>query len=501
MARPYSVMTEPVIPVAFLNGSLAKLGIRETLIRAHEIRDLQCLSPLENYALFRLMIAFATDILRPERRDDRRRLLEVGRFDAETVDAYIAACETNGPRFDLFDARHPFMQSAYDAEIDGKAIKPVAALSISLPSGNNHMFLDHRSESTPVMLPDEAFRAMLTLYVFCTAGAQGYPSGVNNTPPVYHRVIGNTLYESIILNMSSSREHASLEDGYDDLPWKNNRGVTPKEEFADVTYLAALTWQPRRICLLPEADGTVRKTALQQGKNFRGNDLWRDPHVAYRCGKKGDWNSVKPQQGRALWRDVGALLADSGSKHYRPPMSVSDAAEILEDNTAPLNIQQIGLMTNQASYVGWVEDRLSLPACILEDDFLAMIIRGDTETVEAIQSILVRSINTRYGHEAKQDISLAEQARLSFLAQMHDVLFNFSIPDVYGFRNSATEDDLRRHMELYHSHLEKALRSTLREVVQTSGSTSRDLQMQVETQREIMNRFRKYITEKEEQYE
>lgn len=214
MHKPYSVMIEPVIPVVFSDGRLSEIGIREVFLQAHKIADLQCQSPLEEYAVFRLLVAIAMDMFRPKRWLDRQELLEAGRFDQETVDAYIADCEKDGPRFDLFDPVHPFMQTAYDPEIDEKAIKPVATLSVSLPSGNNHVFLDHRMESVPVMTPAEAFRAMITLYLFCTPGAQEYPSGVNNTPPVYNRILGESLFSTIILNMVSSKEMPQLETNY-----------------------------------------------------------------------------------------------------------------------------------------------------------------------------------------------------------------------------------------------------------------------------------------------
>ncbi len=498
--QSYSVMTDPVIPVLMLDGSQREIGIREVFERAHEIADLQCPSPLENYAVFRLLVAIAMDMLRPERWMDRLNMLEAGHFDSSAVDAYIAACEADGPRFDLFDKKHPFMQAAFDPETDDKAVKPIAALSVSLPSGNNHVFWDHRPEAVPVMTPAEAFRSMISLYVFCTAAAQGYPSGVNNTPPVYNRIIGCNLYESMILNMISVRECAAIEYGSAP-PWRTQSTVIPKQEIAEVSLLDAFTWQPRRLCLLRDPDGMVRKAALQQGKNFRGNQLWRDPHVAYRLSKSGDWLSVKPQAGRALWRDIGSLLADSASEHYHPPLTVSQAGEALSQTGKPIQIRQIGVITNQASYVSWIEDQLSIPVYLLNDDYLASVIRDNVETVEAVQSILAQVINRHYCHDSKHSSDLAEQARLSFLSEMHDVLFGFCIPNVYQISDSETADALKEYLVKFHHMTEDAIRRTFREVVNVSGTSATDLRLQVESQREVVNKFRKIAAEKEERYE
>lgn len=499
--QPYSVMKDPVIPVMLLNGSQAEMGIREIFLRAHEIEDLQCQTPLEQYAVFRLLTAIAMDMLHPERWSDRQALLEEGSFNPGTVDAYISECEKDYPCFDLFDPEHPFMQTAYAEETDGKAIKPVAVLSTSLPSGNNHIFLDHRMESVPVMTPAEAFRSMITLYVFCTAGAQGYPSGVNNTPPVYNIVIGHTLYETIVLNMVSIKEYPEINYGTGTVPWRMKSAVIPKKEFAEITLLEGMTWQPRRLCLLCSDDGLVRQVALQQGHNFRGNNLWRDPHVAYRLNKSGDWGSVKPQNGRALWRDISSLLADSAKAHYYPPLAVSRAADVLELTDIPLNVRQVGVVTNQASYISWVEDQLSIPEYLLKSDLLSSVIREDTELTESTQNILAQAVNKNYCSDPKRSTSdLAEQARLRFLAEMHDILFGFCIPSLYQFRAVQTSEALKEHIIQFHQRTEDAIRHTFREVVAPSCASARQLQLEVETQREVINKFRKIKTEREEVY-
>ena len=500
MHHPYSVMSEPVIPVLLNDGQPAKLGIRDVLVHADRILDLQCASPLEQYAVFRLLVAITTDLTRPNRWLDRQALLENRSFSAADVDAYIADCEAEGPRFDLFDAHHPFMQAPFNPVSDEKAIKPVAGLSVSLPSGNNHIFLDHRPEDVPFMTPDEAFRALLTLYVFCTAAAQGYPSGVNNTPPVYSRILGHTLYESLILNMISTREHPGISDGYDKLPWRSDAPIIPKQEFVSIDFLEGLTWQPRRVTLFRDEDGYVRKVALQQGKNFKGNDLWRDPHVAYRLDKKNQWLSIKPQSGRSLWRDLGAMLADTANVSYRPPLTVSRAVDVLDLPSPVVLVHQVGVITNQASYVNWVEERLSVPACLLTDDLLASIIREDIEAAEYAQHLLAQSVTHQYSHDRKQTITLAEQARLAFLHEAHSILFSFCIPNILLLRDSLTPEALQMHFSHFFSALKQALLNVLRDVVQASGSSSRDLLLQAETQRELMNRFAQYVQEREERH-
>ena len=160
-------------------------------MEAHHIKDISGSNPLERYAILRLLIAFAMDMLHPETSYDRMDLLQTGHFDADSLDKYIRECEKDGPRFDLFDPDHPFLQSKYDEAMDSKAKKPIATILHALPSGNNHIFIDHRlADSHSISIPD-AFHALCAAYVFCVSGTAG-PSSVNNTPPLYTVMIGGT---------------------------------------------------------------------------------------------------------------------------------------------------------------------------------------------------------------------------------------------------------------------------------------------------------------------
>ena len=493
----YSVLYEKVIPVLMTDGTRASFGIHDTFLRAHEIRSIDCDSPLERYALLRLLVAFAMDMLHPVSWEDRQDLLSEGAFDPDILDEYIALCEEDGPRFDLFDPVHPFLQSAYDAKLDEKAVKSIANLSITVPSGNNHVFWDHRPEDEAAMAPDAAFRALLAMYVFCTAGAQGYPSGINNTPPVYSCLTGDSLFSTIILNMAARKECAPLEYGEEIVPWRQGKEVIPKEETVSVSMLEALTWQPRRITLLPEPDGKVRRIAFQQGRNFRGNDLWSDPHVSYRYNPKGGWFSVKPQPGRALWRDLGTLISDKSGLKNKPPLVIRQAPRVLDDEDGILWVHSVGLVTNNAAYVEWMEDELSVPAAFLTDDDLAILLRDDVERSETMEKGLNRAINTYFSSDKKHSDTLAEQARLYYLSLMHDVIFGRAIPDLLAMRGEVGRTSQQKHRGKVDEWVLQAIRETFRFVVESNGNRAEMLKAQVEAYQYTMNQYYKYLKEKE----
>ena len=498
----YSVMEDPVVAVRYLDGEVREIGLRQALAEAHRIHSILSDSPLERFCVLRLLIAMAMDMHHLTALKDRRTLLKAGSFSEKTIDDYISMCEKDGPRFDLFDERHPFMQSAYQEEVDDKAEKPVAALDVTLPSGNNHVFLDHRMASLHSMSPAEAFRALLVTQLFCTAGAQGYPSGVNNTSPVYDWVSGKNLFETIVLNMISEKEYTAIDYGYGDVPWRDGKAVIPKEEVVTVSLLEAFTWQPRRIHLICGDDGRIRVIHLQQGKNFKGNGAWRDPFVAYRRTQKGEFASVKPQSGRALWRDIGALISDKNSLHCIPPLVVSQAGKVTGEDGL-LQIHQVGLVTSNAAYIEWMEDELSVPAFLFDEeyDILAMLLRGDVMAVETVQSGIARAVQEHLSSDTKHTGSLAEEARMHFLSHMHDVIFGSCIPDLFAMQNDMTQEAQKSHIAKFDDQLKKTVLLTFREIVENSGSTAKELALQSKAKGYAMAVMNKTIKEREEAHE
>ena len=94
----YSLLTEPWIPVLDAGTDLREtpdapavlreVGLREALLRAHEIREVYTDSPLETIALNRLLLALALDVYQRTPDADvwvglwRAGLLPDGRLDA-----------------------------------------------------------------------------------------------------------------------------------------------------------------------------------------------------------------------------------------------------------------------------------------------------------------------------------------------------------------------------------------------------------------------------------
>ena len=496
----YSVLYEPVISVRMPDDSFKSIGMRESILSAHLIEDIVGSNPLERYAVLRLLIAFAMDMMHPKTGYDRKELLQAGRFDPNIVDAYIADCEKDGPRFDLFDPEYPFIQSKYDEKLDEKAEKPVAVILHALPSGNNHVFIDHRSaDSHSIAVPD-AFRALCASYVFCAAGLAG-PSGVNNTPPLYTVMRGASLFETIVINMISEAEAKPLPYGTGEVPWRKNRVVIPKEQVAAVSLLEGMTWMPRRITLIREQDGgTIRRVYCQAGLDFKGNDLWNDPHVPRFRKKDNTFGTVKPELGRELWRDAGTLLYDHDSKKIRQPMTLRCLMNVYDEEDLPVWIvlRTAGLITNQAAYTGWCEGELSLPSVFLYDQDKADVFRDDILLIEQLQSQIYINVQRYYdkprvkGSSAEHEIAV--QCQQYFLKAAHDLLFGDGITEICG------DASAKEHSQHICAAVKKLIQNTLTHVLYATGNSTNSMMKQIEAEKWIWISFNKTTKERMEQY-
>lgn len=446
----FNVLREAWIPVERNDGIKMSVGLLDLLEQAHELKDVVCGSPLENYAVMRLLIAFLMDAIAPESTEERKILFQKGSFSKESLEDYVTLCKDEGCSFDLFDEKRPFMQAAFDEKQDANKEKPIAALVHTLPSGNNHIHFDHRYESEHELTCAEALRALCAAYVFCTSGLSG-PSSVNNTPCAYILCEGSNLFETLVLGMLSKRECGNIPWSTPPIAWRNSQNIVPKKEVASMSILAAFTWMPRRVTLIPDAKvGIVSRAYIQPGLNFLGNGLWSDPHVAYRQNKKGEWFSLKPQVGRDLWRDVGMLAAAyEVDASHRPPVCVSRSGKIIKNSELVIGLEMVGLVTNQAQYVSLQYDRLAIPRRILEVPELGEHLQHEMMLIELVAQRI-------QGAYSKLEASVAQQLEAIYFEWLYEALFREYLPKL-AICNVELNQWNKPLIEDMNNHLKKAL--------------------------------------------
>jgi len=360
----FDVLTEAWIPVIWENGSRDDLGIQPCLEQAESILEIRHPSPLVEFGLYRLLTAFILDALtwanaRPEIREDLETISEDRQFDADLIRRYVRAC---GDVFDLFHPQRPFLQT----RMDSKSTKPIVAMYPLIPSGTNTGHWHHQDESQVEISSQEAAQWLVTMAPFMTAGGAGLSPAINGAPPIYVLPRGGTLFETIVINLPMRIDQ---ESGGGAIAWRSTR--TPGGERTQATAVEALTWQPRRIQLLPEPveHGLPRVRRMKFEKGDRANLDWVDPSIAYRYTKEKR-TPIRMREGRPLWRDAGPFFLLQGSTHGRleqrtvfsRPDVVEQALACTEGNGTVV-IQAYGMRTDLKMKVfEWVKACWDVPA-------------------------------------------------------------------------------------------------------------------------------------------
>lgn len=383
MSETFQVLTEGWIPVVDLDGNRYKIGILQTLKQAHTLREISDASAMVEYSLYRFLSVFLMDALRPETKDDLEDLLEGGRFPVESIEAYVQLCREEGVSFDLFDAQRPFLQTPYCEKWD-KQEKVTGVLNYTLPSGNNHVHFDHRDPQSITMEYDEAARYLLSAQLFCTSGAQGYPSNVNASPPYFMVIKGRNLFETLVYSLSVIDR---IDIPFDEPPvmWRNKTPVEPKKEVVRTSWLYGMLFPARRILLIPNA-GTVSRVYYSQGLNYTAKENWVDPFVTYLQGKNGisPW---RPKLEKAIWRNLSDLVDVRGKS---APRILRQYFE-MEKESEEASISLYGVQTSQASYLNMVHVDLKIPAYLTKDEDYVRYMRDCISAAEVCASGLRKS--------------------------------------------------------------------------------------------------------------
>lgn len=377
MNPSFNLVREPWIPVRLHNDDgFHELPLREALARAHEIAELADPSPLVTAALHRLLLAVCHRIWGPENERAWQQLWEARQFDQQALDDYLSQWEH---RFDLFDHSHPFYQVA---GLPRERATTIAKLGHEFTAGNNPVLFDHRLDAAPRPLsPAHAARLLVALQAFAVGGLLTRLPGDPPSAEASHIfkaavqvVTGRSLFETLLLNMVSLASERANRDPARNVPaWEADpTGNGPR---APAGVIDLLTWQPRRILLFPEADGTVAHVAILAGHSlpplFEVHDM--EPMVAYvKRDVKGDqdpWTPVGFQPEEALWRQSLALLQFASEQGHRALtldwLATLRTSGRLEQRQFTLAL--FGLSANRSKIFLWRAEYLPLPERYLTD--------------------------------------------------------------------------------------------------------------------------------------
>lgn len=464
----FNVLEEPWIPVVDLDGKRKVLGILDTLAHAHQIKEIADTIPSYEYGVFRFLCTFLMDAYRPEDWGALQALYDLKSFDMGEIRSYTEQCKKEGVSFDLFDKKRPFLQTAYNEEYN-KNLVSVAALNISMPSGNNHIHFEHRKEQEQSMTYAEAARGLCALNLFCTAGAQGYPSTVNGAPPIYFAYEGANLFESLVYSMIAVEEGGELSYDFPPVIWRNQSEVIPKQSEASTSILYGMLYPCRRVLLHPEEDGTVKNMYLCQGKNYVAYDSWRDPHVSYLLLDKGR-SSLKPTIEKEPWRNITTILSDGSTA---PTFVYRILKKELVDE---LSVTAYSIVTNQANYLDMQKSCLKMPRSIAANETKRDRVQEIIQAVEEMSNALGKCINgcfleTQQEKSKKGIHRAASEVQTKFLRECRDYI----LQDVFYEFATIPENNATAYTDQCLENIGKNCISNFEMAANTFFSSSREL--------------------------
>jgi CRISPR system Cascade subunit CasA len=412
----FDLASQPWIPVLRSDGRPDLVGIREALAAAPEILAVDASSPLVTAALHRLLLAVLHRVIAgPADAEDWDAVWSAGRFDRARLDEYLGAWVD---RFDLFGARHPFMQ---DPQVAAAESKPVAILLPELASERNSALLfDHTIEAS--LTPAEAACAVLVAQVYAPPGMMTpHPTDpkkscqagpLTGTATVFAR--GRNLFETLCLNLvryAPADGEPIAGDTTDRPNWERTEPLVPGER-AVRGWLDELTWLSRGILLYPatgdEGATVVRRAALTRGEErYRGaagsRSRTEPTFLAFRANPQAKMETDDPfipvrfEATRAFWRDSTALFVAADDRSSMRPKVIDWIGRLAREGygdlprtrIVPLDSYGLTMAAGRASkpYL-WRREHLAVSPAVLGDRAAQDLIARAVRYAEAVGSLL-----------------------------------------------------------------------------------------------------------------
>ena len=428
----YDLRFEPWIPIERLDGTADLVSIRDALVGAHQIRRISSEIPGEGLALLRFLLSFVYCINyelegagEKQKKECWKRLRSQGNFEADLIDEYLADYPNE---FDLFDEEHPFYQIPGLAYMGEKESDPVSELMLDVPKPEKFLFSMRSPEHLDSLPFDLAARYLVVAQALDTAGIKSpvvgntsaksgkayAPKGALGTGwcgalgGIY--LEGQNLFETLLLNFVLFLSNVSVIAPDDYAPWEREAPSADTCQREPTGPVDLLTWQSRRIRLIPSGDGScVRGVIISYGdvlipankQRFEMMTGWRESKQQQK--KLGTATvplmPVAPDTARALWRGLPSLLALADGGKLRPGvirwMSELQDAQSTEDWRLNVRVvcQGVSYGTQSSVVDDAIADSVDLRATLLRKDSEAVIKMLDViDRTDQAVGVLVRFV-------------------------------------------------------------------------------------------------------------
>lgn len=390
MNKCFNLLDERWLPVRLTNGVLREVNLLELFENAGQIRALAETSPASLIALYRLLLAITHRALSRSskgwRDRDRCEWFRHGLPCAE-LHSYL---EEWRDRFWLFHPKYPFMQVAAlaTAEETRDNLKPWTQISLASATGNAPVIFDHAFDESPAPIePRLVILHLLGFLQFVPGGLVRVIRASDKAGPLANSAAsvpdGNSLNETLCLGLHPCRHGDNR-----DLPAWEKPSPTLSDLRADSTLATGendrYTRLSRAVLLRRDGDGRVQRIHFAAGIALTEDVNAPDPMVSYRAGND-KLIRLSFRDGRALWRDLPALVPDAEGKAAQPAAVLGWAANLKEglgEGHADQALLVGGVSSDQAKLLRWRLEQIALPVSLLTDANLAGGLREEMRRAE-----------------------------------------------------------------------------------------------------------------------
>ncbi|MBA7527501.1 CRISPR-associated protein CasA/Cse1 [subsurface metagenome] len=398
----FNLLDDPWIPCILKSKELQILSIKEVLLNSSTIEDISSENPLINISIYRLLLAILHRNFGPKNLTEWIKIYEAKKWDQLIIDNYFKIWFH---KFELFNEPEYRFYQIQVPEISKKT--PITVLNHALSSGNNTALFDHTWDSEISSIPiDQAVRLLLSFQNYAVGGGRSIPFNYSHAPlmaGISILVKGNNLFETLMLNFIRYDDTHPFKQTQDhqDIPfWERNDKVLHQEKDGRYPYgyLDYLTWQSRRIWLLPIVEDTdikVKEVFIAQGEKIKGD--WfqhaQDPLMAYKRNKKNEIEALKLKLDRQVWREIEVLLRiKDDTKNIISQKALNWISRIIERGvitpSTRYKLEIYGILNDPskaAKIISWHRSSIPLPARILEDQSLVNTIKSFIDRCEKVE--------------------------------------------------------------------------------------------------------------------
>lgn len=492
MTTAFNLLDEPWVPVRLLDGQVRELGLLGVFERAHEISALAETSPPNLVAIYRVLLAVTHRALStghgPWKDKDRAQWFQKG-LPVDLIHAYLT---TWRDRFWVFHPTHPFMQVAALSEMEDTKdkTKPWTQIALDSASGNTPVVFDHSVDTVPHPIPTAlAVRHLLGFLQFTPGGlvkairGSDKAGALANTAAVMPQ--GGNLNQTLCLCL-----HAGLRQ-IDDLPAWESGAPQLKDLMAEGRLPSGpndrYTRLSRAVLLLPEGDPAhVQDIRFGAGIALSEDPNATDPMACYRMGAV-DMVRVTFTEGRALWRDLPAMVPDASGTAALPAAVVTWATNLFNALglfDSPLQLVVAGLASDKAKLLRWRVAALSLPQQLASDEGAAQALRHHIQHAEAVYGQLRKVASELFAKMSPDPGSKDTYARARAtvdsgpLAPLYYAALERALPTLMR--------QLAEGEEQAHAHWQSAIRSAADQawqaMLRTAGQSTAALRAQAITE-------------------